>query len=198
MEWLVDSVFKMFTYKAIDLNITKEDINLIATEIKSVSSGWYFNEYRNCEILSIYDKNFEWTKEGKTCKHLIKVYEEKIKPIMSNKGKIHILKTKKGNHIPTHIDCRQIEIPEFHQKFRLALTGKLDSLYFLDKDNNKVYAPTYNTYILNGGHPHGLDPDEEKLTVCIGAPWIGEHKYSNEVYTMNVIPPKLKKEWMQW
>ena len=170
MEWLVDSVFKMFTYKAIDLNITKEDINLIATEIKSVSSGWYFNEYRNCEILSIYDKNFEWTKEGETCKHLIKVYEEKIKPIMSNKGKIHILKTKKGNHIPTHIDCRQIEIPEFHQKFRLALTGKLDSLYFLDKDNNKVYAPTYNTYILNGGHPHGSDPDEEKLTVCIGAP----------------------------
>ena len=128
MEWLVDSVFKMFTYKAIDLNITKEDIKLIATEIKSVSSGWYFNEYRNCEILSIYDKNFEWTKARKTCKHLIKVYEEKIKPIMSSKGKIHILKTKKGNHIPTHIDCRQIEIPEFHQKFRLALTGKLDSL----------------------------------------------------------------------
>ena len=65
MEWLVDSVFKMFTYKAIDLNITKEDINLIATEIKSVSSGWYFNEYRNCEILSIYDKNLNGQKKVK-------------------------------------------------------------------------------------------------------------------------------------
>ena len=187
----------MFTYKAIDLNITKEDIEIITKEIKSISSGWYFNEYRNCDILSIYDKNFKWTKEGKMCNHLIKVYEEKIKPIMTEKGKIHILKTKKGNNIPTHIDCHQIEIPEFHQKLRLALTGKLDSLYFLDKDSNKVYAPNiYNTYILNGGHPHGLDSAEEKITVCIGAPWKGEDNYSNELCTMNVSMPKLKKEWI--
>ena len=188
----------MFTYKAIDLNITKEDIDLITKEIKSISaSAWHWNEYRNCEIILILDKDFKWTKEGKTCTHLIKVFKDKIKPIMSSEGKINILKTKKGNHVSTHIDCKQIQIPEFHQKLRLALTGKLDSLYFLDEDGNKVYAPnTYNTYILNGGHPHGLVPNEEKITVCIGAPWRGEDKYSNELFTMNVTPPKLKKEWI--
>ena len=117
---------------------------------------------------------------------------------LSKKGKIHILKTRKGNSIPTHIDCHQIQIPEFHQKFRLALTGKFDSLYFLDKNYNKVYVPNiYNTYIINGGHPHGLDSAEEKLTFCLGAPWRGEEKYNNEIFTMNVSTPKLKEEWIE-
>ena len=159
---------------------------------------WFFNEYRNCDIVNLYHKDFVWTEAGKLCTHLIDVYNKKIKPILSAKGKIHILKTRKGNSIPTHIDCHQIQIPEFHQKFRLALTGKLDSLYFLDKDNNKVYAPnTYNTYILNGGHPHGLESAEEKLTFCLGAPWRGEEHYEKEIFTMNVLPPKLKKEWIE-
>ena len=74
----------------------------------------------------------------------------------------------------------------------------LSSLYFLDRDNNKVYAPNYHTYILNGGHPHGLEPAEEKLTICLGSPWKGEDNYDNELYTMNVSFPKLKKEWIQW
>ena len=60
----------MFTYKAIDLNITKEDIDLITKEIKSISSGWYWNEYRNCEILSIFDEDFKWTKEGLSLIHI--------------------------------------------------------------------------------------------------------------------------------
>ena len=189
----------MYTYKAIDLNITKEDISLITDQVKSVSSDeWFFDEYRNCEILTLLGKDFEWSEPGKICSHFIKVYNEKIKPILTSKGKIHILKTKKGGHIPTHIDCKQNEIPEFHQKFRLALTGKLSSLYFLDRDNNKVYAPNYHTYILNGGDPHGLEPAEEKLTICLGSPWKGEVNYDNELYTMNVSFPKLKKEWIQW
>ena len=189
----------MYTYKAIDLNITKEDISLITDQVKSVSSDeWFFDEYRNCEILTLLGKDFEWSESGKICSHFIKVYNEKIKPILTSKGKIHILKTKKGGHIPTHIDCKQNEIPEFHQKFRLALTGKLSNLYFLDKNDNKVYAPNYHTYVLNGGHPHGLDPAEEKLTICLGSPWKGEDSYDNELYTMNVSFPKLKKEWIQW
>ena len=190
----------MFTYKAIDLNITKDDIDLITKEIKSIpEKHWFFNEYRNCDIVRLYDKNFIWTEAGKLCSHLINVYNKKIKPNLSKKGKIHILRTRKGNSIPTHIDCHQIQIPEFHQKFRLALTGKFDSLYFLDKDNNKVYVPNmYNTYIINGGHPHGLDSAEEKLTFCLGAPWRGEEKYNNEIFTMNVSTPKLKEEWIEY
>ena len=36
----------MYTYKAIDLNITKEDISLITDQVKSVSSDeWFFDEH---------------------------------------------------------------------------------------------------------------------------------------------------------
>ena len=212
MEWLVDSVFKMFTYKAIDLSITKEDIEIISEQVKSLADEhWHFNSYRSCDILNLYNAGgkteagfnkqgeFKWTKAGELCPHLIKVYDEKIKPIFTKEGKIHILRTRKGNNIPTHLDCKEKEVPEFHQKFRLALTGKLDSLYFLDEDNNKIYVPdTYNTYIINGGHPHGLEPADEKLTLCIGSPWTGEESYPNEIYKMNVLPPELKKEWIEW
>ena len=72
----------MYTYKAIDLNITKEDISLITDQVKSVSSDkWFFDEYRNCEILTLLGKDFEWSESGKICSHFIKVYNEKIKPI---------------------------------------------------------------------------------------------------------------------
>ena len=85
----------MFTYKAIDLNITKDDIDLITKEIKSIpEKHWFFNEYRNCDIVRLYDKNFIWTEAGKLCSHLIDVYIKKIKPNLSKKGKIHILRTR--------------------------------------------------------------------------------------------------------
>ena len=153
----------MFTYKAIDLNITKEDVEIISKQVKSLTDEhWHFNSYRNCDILNLYNAGgkteagfnkqgeFKWTKAGELCPHLIKVYNEKIKPIFTKEGKIHILRTQKGGYIPTHLDCREKEIPEFHQKFRLALTGKLDSLYFIDKYNNKVYyAHKIGVYFIN-------------------------------------------------
>ena len=202
----------MFTYKAIDLNITKEDRDIITEQVKSLSDEhWHFDSYRNCDILNLFNGGgkteralnkqgeFKWTKAGELCPHLIKVYNEKIKYILTKEGKIHILRTPKDNHIPPHLDCREKEIPEFHQKFRLALTGSLDSLYFIDKNYQKVYAPNiYNTYIINGGHPHGLEPADEKITLCIGSPWLGEESYPNEIFTMKVIPPELKREWIEW
>ena len=112
MEWLVDSVFKMFTYKAIDLNITKEDIEIISEQVKSLTDEhWHFNSYRSCDILNLYNAGgkteagfnkqgeFKWTKAGELCPHLIKVYNEKIKPILTKEGKIHILRTRKACYI---------------------------------------------------------------------------------------------------
>jgi hypothetical protein len=187
-----------FTYQAIDLNITAEDIDTMAAEILAVpESAWIFNEYRNCDILSIYDKDFNWTAAGNACTHLKHVYTTKIKPIMSAKGKIHILKTKEGDHIPTHIDCQEQEIPDLNHKFRIALKGKIDSLYFVDENDNKIYVPKeYRTYLINGGHPHGLDAAEEKITLCLGAPWKGEDSYNNIIHRMNVKLPSIKREWL--
>ena len=203
----------MFTHKAIDLNITKEDIEIITEQVQSLSDKyWHFNNYRNCHIVNLYNEGgkievgrqkgkFKWTEAGELCPHLIKVYNEKIKSIFTKEGRIHILRTQHGNHIPLHLDCKEKEIPEFHQKLRVALAGMIDNLYFLDKNNQKVYVPKiYNTYILHGGHVHGVDAAEGfKLTLCIGSPWIGEESYPNELYTMKVsMPKKLKKEWVEW
>ena len=77
----------MFTYKAIDLNITTSDIDLITKEVKSIpDKHWFFNEYRNCDIVNLYHKDFVWTEAGKLCTHLINVYNKKIKPITSISG----------------------------------------------------------------------------------------------------------------
>ena len=44
----------MFTYKAIDLNITKEDRDIITEQVKSLSDEhWHFDSYRNCDILRL-------------------------------------------------------------------------------------------------------------------------------------------------
>ena len=64
----------MYTYKGIDLNITKDDISIITSQVKSVSSDkWFFDEYRNCEILTLLDKNFNWSKAVKYV-HILKKF----------------------------------------------------------------------------------------------------------------------------
>ena len=89
----------MYTYKSIDLNITKDDISIITSQVKSVSSDkWFFDEYRKGEILTLLDKNFNWS-NYEICSHFKKVYNEKINLYLHHKSKIHILKTKKGGHI---------------------------------------------------------------------------------------------------
>ena len=75
----------MYTYKAIDLNITKDDISIITSQVKSVSSDkWFFDKYRNCEILTLLDKDFNWSEAGETCSHFKKVYNEKIIKVDNN------------------------------------------------------------------------------------------------------------------
>ena len=56
---------------------------------------------------------------------------------------------------------------------------------------------------MDGGHPHALDPgQEEKITLCIGAPWQGNatENYSkileHSLHTFTVSRPKsIKREW---
>jgi len=75
----------------------------------------------------------------------------------------------------------------------------------LDRDHKKIFVPDcYDTYVMDGSHAHSLDPGtEEKITLCIGAPWKGKPnaKYdeilNNSLFNFKVSRPSYyKQEWL--
>tara|TARA_B100000424_G_scaffold271148_1_gene272690 strand:+ start:530 stop:805 length:276 start_codon:yes stop_codon:yes gene_type:complete len=80
----------------------------------------------------------------------------------------------------------------------------VDKLYFLNEKQDRVYVPkNYDSYVLDGGHPHSIDPsDEEKITLCVGAPWHGEDNddyrrmCEESSFVMRVKKPEIRPEWV--
>lgn len=208
-----------FTFAAIDLGITDEDRKKIYDEIMSADEQqWHFNDFRGCYMLPVYNAGGKLGDKERGIKHgsfsytdaivedsfTQKFLEQKVFPWMEPHGRVTILRTPAGQGLNVHLDSTEDEIGTLQHKFRIVLNGKVDKLFFIDKDHNKVYIPdNYNTYILDGSHPHSLEPaDEVKITLCIGAPWTGQpnEKYQelidNSLYTMRVSrPEKLEKSW---
>jgi hypothetical protein len=119
-------------------------------------------------------------------------------------GRVTILRTPVGFGLNVHLDSTEDEIGTSQHKFRIVLNGNVDKLYFIDKHKNEVYIPdNYYTYVLDGSHPHALKPGtEEKVTLCIGAPWNGEltpdynKLLENSLYNMKVSRPEsLEDSW---
>ena len=206
-----------FTFCAFDLKISKKDKIKMTQEILSCPDYfWYFDKFRGCSMLPIFNGggikdntsqgNLSFTSAGDFCPTIKRVLQDKVFPFMSPIGRVTILKTNKNTCLNTHIDCDIDEVGSFQHKFRIALQGEIDSLYFLDQNNQKVYVPTlYDTYVLDGGHPHAVDPGaEEKITLCVGAPWTGKEtsKYKklidNALYTCKISrPSEIKGEWVK-
>jgi len=208
-----------FTFAAIDLGITDEDRKKIYDEIMSADEQqWHFNDFRGCYMLPVYNAGGKLGDKERGIKHgsfsytdaigedsfTQKFLEQKVFPWMEPHGRVTILRTPAGQGLNVHLDSTEDEIGTLQHKFRIVLNGKVDKLFFIDNDHNKVYIPdNYNTYILDGSHPHSLEPaDEVKITLCIGAPWTGQpnEKYQelidNSLYTMKVSrPEKLEKSW---
>ena len=207
------------TFSAIDIGVTQQEKIDILDEILDLPKEvHHWNEFRGCKMVSIYngggllggretgskrDGVFDFSAGGKMCPTLMRVCREKIFPFMSPPGRVTILKTAPGTGLNVHIDTTESEIGSLHQKYRLVLNGNVGKLYFIDRDYNKVYVPPYyDSYSMDGGHPHSIDPDEEeKITLCVGVPW---HGASNEIYDrmmknsafqMAVSRPKILDEW---
>jgi len=211
-----------FTFCAIDLGITKEEKNLILNEILNVPDELYHpSEFRGCRMLSLYNGGgivgprqqgvdtsvgkFIFTEAGDLCPTLQNVCENKIFPFMDTPGRIGVLRTEAGKGLNVHIDSRLTEIGKLQHKFRLVLTGDIGKLFFLDSQGNRVYIPdNYDTYIMDGSHPHSLSPASvEKITVCIGFPWIGNptKKYEDVIKNAKYIakisrPDSIEDSWV--
>tara|TARA_B100000941_G_C28481166_1_gene542241 strand:- start:1033 stop:1659 length:627 start_codon:yes stop_codon:yes gene_type:complete len=204
-----------FTFCAFDLGIIKKEKEEMLAEILDCPDNfWYYDKFRGCKMLPVFNGGdilnntskgrLNFTVVGLKCKTLKDVLTEKVFPFMNPIGRVTILKTDKNTSLNTHLDCKESEIGSLQHKFRIALKGQIDTLYFLDRALQKVYIPKkYDTYVLDGGHPHSLDPgDEEKVTICVGAPWKGSptKKYKsilqNSLHTMTVTRPEnIKEEW---
>ena len=173
------------TYWAIDCNITQEDKNIMLDEVNS-SVGWEDN-FRGCQVLQVSDQ----------LPKTLQILEQKVFTWMNPRGRINILKTPAGTALADHIDSKVSEIGMQKHKFRIALSGDIEKLYFYDKEMNKIYVPNYDTYIMDGTHVHGVDPGSaEKITLCIGSPWIGFESY-NSLFSMTVSRPNhIEDNWI--
>jgi len=203
------------TFCAFDLGINAQTKITITNEVLATPNEmWYYDSFRGCHMLPIYNsgglKNniakgeLIYTEAGAMCPTLQNILENKIFKWMCPEGRVTILKTPPGFGLNEHLDSQAEEVGTLQHKFRIALTGEIDRLYFINSRYEKVYVPDcYDTYILDGSHPHGLEPgDTQKLTLCIGAPWTGnptpeyvdiiENKY---LHRMFVPRPELKEEW---
>jgi len=211
-----------FTFCAIDIGLTQQDKDTILNEVLSVPFELYQdNSFRGCRILPIYNGGgvrgqreetgdttsgkFKYTDAEPYLTNSIKIFEEKIFSWMMPAGRLNVLRTQAGHGLNTHLDTNANEVGTRQHKFRIALAGEIDKLYFLDRNGKKVYVPSlYNSYVLDGSHPHSLDPGkEEKITLCVGAPWHGEDTNAykklieESLFEMKVSRPDwIEEEWV--
>jgi hypothetical protein len=205
------------TWTALRLNVYPVDKKEMLKEVLAVPDDmWHHNTFRDCYMLPIFnskgriDENFKgqdmkWTSAGELCSYLQEVITSEIFPWMEPHGRVTILRTPADKGLNVHFDVNKNEIGTRQQKFRLVLNGNIDKLFFLDENAEKVYVPQdYDTYVMDGGHPHALDPgDEEKITICIGSPWDGKPTdlykeiLDESPYVLNISRPKeIKQEWL--
>ena len=210
-----------FTFAAMDIGVTPEEKQQMLQEVLALDEAvHHYNEFRGCRMIPIYNGGgrlggrvagisttrgeFEYTPAGQQCPTIQRVCEEKIFPFMSPPGRVTVLRTAPGTGLKVHLDSNENEIGTLQHKFRLVLNGNIGKLFFLDKNCNKVYVPPYyDTYSMDGSHVHSIDADdEEKITLCIGAPWHGEpnslyEKYiENALFKFTVSRPDTKHEWL--
>lgn len=209
------------TFAAIDLGITDQQRQHMLEEVLSVDTGaWHYNDFRGCSMLPVYNSGgqlgeksrgkqnpnsvFEYTEPAKNFTHTQHILETLVFPWLQPLGRVTILRTPAGFGLNVHLDSTQEEIGTLQHKFRIVLNGNIDKLYFIDAHGEKQYVPQdYHTYVLDGSHPHALDPgDEEKITLCIGAPWTGvpNPEYNSLLatspYKMTVSrPQQLEPAW---
>jgi hypothetical protein len=185
-------------------------IEIFRQELESLSDNyWHYDKFRNCYILpmwnpaaqqSVVDPNLtgpnEFTEAANQCPN-IKKY---LTPLLYKlNGRLTVLKTLPTQLMNIHIDCHTSEVGTEQYKWRMVVKGNRNSLYFLDENNKKIYPnKNYSTYVMDGGHLHGIDQDqyEEKITICIGSKWRGTPMPDNliENEKITITRGKIKNE----
>jgi hypothetical protein len=170
----------------------------------------FWDDYRNIKMITLMSKGgmsasnslpgeFKWT--AHTPKIVSDWFDNVVFPWMGQKARVMALLTQSGASNYEHIDCDPHELNTKQHKFRIILQGRSDTLYFITKDGNK-YAPNVNgPFIMDGGWAHGMinNTDDVKVTLAVGAPWIGNDEYDNIELLMDrndyTMPDDLTAYW---
>ena len=164
--------------------------------IKSASpEHWLQDSYRNSNVLPIMTNSglatlsamqsqtdnsdaYKWTQWAHP--EMIEYFEEYFWPWLGRRTRVTILRTAPNQKNHEHIDCSPTEIGTIQLKLRIVLQGKSDSLYFIDDSGTHIpVARTSHPFLMDGSWPHGMENlgNEEKYTLCLGAPWRKSDKY---------------------
>lgn len=150
----------------------------------------FWDDYRHTKMIPLMSKGgmlasnsipgeFSWN--GHTPKIISDWFDNVVFPWMGMKSRVMALITQPNMANYEHIDCEPFELNTLQHKFRIVLQGKTDTLYFITKDGN-IEAPNINgPFIMDGGWVHGMNNNTDgiKVTLAVGAPWIGNAKYDN-------------------
>lgn len=195
-----------------NLNI-EVDKEAILEEINNLpESDWYFVKFHGGWICGLYNDRKEgqggWFPRGFNPNlpkdgAVVRAIRDSVFPYVGGTGNITIIRTPPNQGLNDHLDSTPEEMGTDKPKFRWVLKGKLETMYFFDKDYNKVpFTPTSDKYIVNGAHPHGMynSGKETKFTMCLGHPW-----QDNEIFRSNVesqdaqvvsFPEKVLDKWV--
>lgn len=169
---------------------------------------WHYDKFRNCLILPLWNPSaqigvvdpsikgeFRLTEAAMLCPQLMSF----VLPICEKlRGRLTVLKTPPDWVFNVHMDSRIDEIGTEQYKWRMVLKGEKDGLFFLDQNQERVFPNSgFATYVIDGSHPHSLkQSNEEKITVCIGAPWRGSPMVDlMEDEKVSVPRGNVKEEW---
>jgi hypothetical protein len=174
---------------------------------------WWWDSYRTTNMLPLMTRSgksghdgsdnggkdeFEWV--DYTSKEIRDWFEDIVFPWMGQRARIMALLTEPNFSNAEHIDCDENQVGTMQHKFRYVVQGQTDTLYWIT-ENGQVNAPAVDQpFLMDGGWPHGMhnSSNEFKLTLAVGAPWIGNHSYDN----INVLQSRkdyvLPSNWRQY
>ena len=203
-------------FASIDIPIL--DCSQASKEILKIdNSFFYWDVYRNMKILPLMTKSGLLGAEGTkisnngdflwafyTPKIIVDWFENFVFPWTKQKSRVVALFTPPGTSNHEHIDASFNELEIRQHKFRYVIQGNTNTLYF-KTSNGDVYVPNIKSaFIMDGRWPHGMsNTDKEvKITLALGAPWMGHSTYSNVNILLNrkdfKMPSDLSKFWNKY
>lgn len=183
------------------LDLPPFDKEKMLADIRAVPENlWHWEPYRGTRALTLMTHNgnvslndaitftktngYYWTPCAPAS--IVDYFEKYIFNWLQPKPRIMVLRTAPHTANNEHIDCIPETFNTRQHKFRIVLSGRVDSLYFITKKGNVFVPETDRPFIMDGGWPHGMNntSDQEKITICVGAPWTGADKYPKFLQTL--------------
>jgi hypothetical protein len=200
------------------INLPIIDKSLAAKEILALGDELsYWNDYRHTKMIPLMTKGGQGQKQGSDNKRegdfdwtsyapqvIIDWFEDYVFPWLGGRYRVMALITQPGEANNEHIDCDRDELNTLQHKFRIVLQGNTNTLYWLTRNGNVAAPDTEKAFIMDGGWPHGMinTTDEIKVTLALGAPWIGNETYGDDITILqrrqdHLMPKDIDHLWQK-